>query len=75
MQPCGHCSACRGEKPVLPPLPPCPELPPDTDLPEFYRQNQRKRFLLGLASPGLNARRLWAHRHYGSAAGTPWNEL
>lgn len=75
MQPCGHCSACRGEKPVLPPLPPCPELPPDTDLPEFYRQNQRKRFLLGLASPGLNARRLWSHPYYGAAAGTRWNDL
>lgn len=75
MQPCGHCSACRGEKPVLQPLPPCPELPPDADLPEFYRQNQRKRFLLGIASPGLNARRLWSHPYYGAAAGTRWNDL
>ncbi len=75
MPPCGHCSACYGKKTDLPPAPPEPELPPNTELPDFARENQRKRFLLGLASPGLNARRLWSHPYYGVAAGTPWNEL
>lgn len=73
--PCGHCSACRGENVVLPqacaPLP----LPPESELPEFSRSNQRRRFLLGLASPALNARRLWNHPHYAAAAGTPWQSL
>lgn len=75
MPPCGHCSACCGKNPILPLAPSLPELPPDTELPDFARDNQRKRFLLGFASPGLNARRLWSHRYYGCAAGIPWNEL
>ena len=75
MSPCGHCSACRGMFPVLPAVPEPPALPPDSALPEFFRANQRKRFLLGLASPGLMARRLWAHEHYAVAQGIPWNDL
>ena len=75
MPPCGHCSACMGLQPVLPAAPPAPPLPPPGELPELPRANQRKRFLLGLASPGLMALRLWAHPHYGVATGTPWLDL
>ncbi len=75
MPPCGHCSVCKGKFPVLPAAPPAPTLPPAAELPELSRAAQRKRFLLGLASPGLMARRLWAHEHYGAAIGTPWNDL
>lgn len=75
MPPCGHCSACKGKHPMLTPAPPPPELPPDAELPEFFRINQKKRFLLGLSSPGMMARRLWAHEHYGAAVGTPWQHL
>jgi hypothetical protein len=45
------------------------------ELPELARENQRKRFLLGLASPGLNARRMWAHPLYGCMSGAAWDEL
>ena len=75
MPSCGHCSACKGKHPVLPSAPPPPALPPQGELPELFRDNQRKRFLLGLASPGLMARRLWAHEHYGAATGTKWADL
>lgn len=75
MEPCGHCSSCLQDFPVLPAAAIPPELPAATELPEFSRAAQRKRFLLGLASPGLMARRLWAHAHYGVAIGTPWNNL
>ena len=75
ISPCGHCSACCGKFPELPVASAPPPLPPDSELPELFRANQRKRFLLGLASPGLMARRLWAHEHYGVAHGTPWNDL
>ena len=75
LAPCGHCSACRGLVPVLPPAPPAPELPVGQELPELARENQRKRFLLGLASPGLNARRMWAHPLYGCMSGAAWDEL
>ncbi len=75
MMPCGHCSACSGKHPALLPAEYTYEPLSEHELPEFFRDSQRKRFLLGLASPGLNARRLWAHALYGSAAGTPWHEL
>ena len=32
-------------------------------------------FLLGLLSPGLMARRLWAHPAYATATGHPWETL
>lgn len=75
MAPCGHCSSCLQEFPILPAAAPPPELPADAELPEFSRLAQRKRFLLGLASPGLMARRLWAHEYYGASIGTYWNNL
>lgn len=77
--PCGTCRACQ-ETTIL-------ELPaeshaavPETSttdaaLPELPRDSQRRRFLLGISSPGLMARRLWAHPLYGSRAGTPWQDL
>lgn len=75
LPPCGRCAACKGKTVQIPPAAPPPPLPPEQDLPEFFRPNQRKRFLLGLASPGSNSRRLWAHALYGAAAGTAWEEL
>ena len=78
---CGHCSACLG---LTAPLPPAPPLPPydaavfcteDKPMPEFDRPAQRQRFLLGLLTPGLMARRLWAHPAYGTATGHPWESL
>ena len=44
-------------------------------MPEFDRDSQRRRFLLGLLSPGLMARRLWAHPAYATATGHPWEKL
>lgn len=44
-------------------------------MPEFDRPAQRRRFLLGLLSPGLMARRLWAHPAYATATGHPWETL
>ncbi len=75
--PCGNCGICCGEKTALPmpPTPPEAPVPAPTDLPEFSRDSQRRRFLLGISTPGSLARRLWAHPLYGSRAGTPWNEL
>ena len=81
MPPCGHCSACLGGTPAMPapePPPPCPaaaEGGEEAEMPEFDREAQRRRFLLGVSSPGSLARRLWAHPLYGSRSGTPWNEL
>lgn len=76
LPPCGSCGSCRGAAPALPQPPP----PPQTDiaaaeLPEFSRDTQRRRFLLGISSPGLLARRLWAHPLYGARSGTPWEEV
>lgn len=74
--PCGHCQACIGVSPCITPVSSQSlHLPADADLPEFSRPAQRRRFLLGLASPGLMARRLWAHPHYGCASGAAWDEL
>ena len=73
---CGHCSACRGELPLaVPPPAQSPLPPPAAELPEFAREPQLRRFLLGLSSPGSMARRLWAHPHYGSCAAADWQEL
>ena len=78
---CGHCTACLG---LTAPLPPAPQLPPydpaefcppEKPIPEFDRDSQRRRFLLGLLSPGLMARRLWAHPAYATATGHPWETL
>lgn len=74
--PCGHCAACGGLKSAIPPVQTHDlSLPAESELPEFARPAQRRRFLLGIASPGLMARRLWAHPFYGCAAGAAWNEL
>lgn len=74
--PCGHCSACRQILPSgIPPASEGHSPPPDSELPEFARPAQRRRFLLGLSSPGSMARRLWAHTHYGCCAASDWNEL
>ena len=73
--PCGHCPACCGAVPALPPFPPADTLPDPHELPEFDRPSQRRRFLAGIASPALVSRRLWAHPYYGSAPHTPWAEL
>lgn len=72
---CGHCSACCGQHINIPPATPTLPPPPDSELPHFDRPNQRKRFLLGLASPNLLSRRLWKHSCYAAAAGTRWEEL
>ncbi|MBQ1960975.1 MAG: ATP-dependent DNA helicase RecQ [Akkermansia sp.] len=73
---CGHCAACCGGEVHVPPAQTKTlSLPPDAELPEFSRSAQRRRFLLGIASPGLMARRLWAHPHYACAAGSAWDEL
>ncbi len=74
--PCGHCAVCRSCVPAaIPPVAEAPEPPPASELPEFAREAQRKRFLLGLSSPGSMARRLWAHEHYGCCASADWAEL
>lgn len=73
--PCGHCPACSSAPPQLPPYPP-PQLPPPaTELPEFDRPAQRRRFLAGISSPALMARRLWSHPHYASTPYNEWNSL
>ncbi len=74
---CDHCSACEtGQGTPLPPYTPLehPE-PPAEELPEFAREGQRRRFLLGIASPGIMVRRLWSHPHYGCCAGIPWQAV
>lgn len=74
--PCGHCAACCGKETVIPPAASSGViLPAEADLPEFSRPSQRRRFLLGIASPGLMARRLWSHPLYGCAAATAWEAL
>lgn len=75
--PCGNCGICCGEHTILPEPPPLPEdsVPAPNELPEFSRDTQRRRFLLGISSPGLMARRLWAHPLYGSRSGTPWEDV
>lgn len=75
--PCGNCGICCGEKTTLPMVPELPEnpAPASTDLPEFSRDTQRRRFLLGISTPGSLARRLWAHPLYGSRSGTPWEDV
>ncbi len=74
---CGHCCPCETGQGTA--LSPCavPEhpAPPASELPEFGREAQRRRFLLGIASPGIMARRLWNHPHYGCCAGIPWPEV
>lgn len=75
--PCGNCGICCGEK-TAQPEPPAPREATDLspqELPEFSRDAQRRRFLLGISTPGALARRLWAHPLYGSRAGTPWEEV
>lgn len=76
LPPCGHCAACTGQVPQLPPYTPPPlELPPAEELPPLDRPAQRRRFLLGLSSPGLLARRAWAHPLYGCCRGQRWEDL
>lgn len=70
--PCGHCPACMSQVPALPPFPPSQPVPPPGELPDFSRDGQRRRFLSGIASPALMARRLWAHPHFAAAAHTDW---
>lgn len=73
---CGHCSSCRAEAPSVPQeTAGLPTLPPEEELPLFDRPSQRRRFLLGLSSPALMARRMWAHLHYGCCADTSWHDL
>ena len=71
--PCGHCPACRGQVAALPAFPPAQEVP--EELPEFDRPAQRRRFLAGISSPSLMARRLWSHPLYGCASSTSWELL
>lgn len=76
LPPCGHCAACLQRVPQLPPYDPPPaEVPAEAELPPFDRPAQRRRFLLGLSSPGLLARRAWAHPLYGCCSGVPWDSL
>ncbi len=73
---CGYCTMCnKGAVQVVLRLAATVAIPPESELPEFSRPAQRRRFLLGIASPGLMARRLWAHPHYGCAALAAWEEL
>ena len=74
--PCGNCSACLGSpcgELSDPPEP--PSLEPGAELPSFAREGQRKRFLLGIASPSAMRRRLWGHRYYAALAGADWDDL
>lgn len=74
-KPCGHCPACCGEVSQLPPTPESEELPVDAVLPDFDRDAQRRRFLAGVASPSLLARRLYTHPLYGFLSNTPWESI
>ena len=74
-EPCGRCPVCRGAAEPMPPFPEPQETPRAEDMPAFDRPSQRRRFLAGIASPALLARRLWAHPLYGSAPHTPWELL
>ncbi len=74
--PCGRCAFCLGEATSMPPYaPPAAPVFAPGELPDLQREAQRRRFLLGLSSPGLMARRLWKHELYGCAAGVPWESL
>lgn len=74
--PCGHCISCLANVPQLPAeTEPLPVIPEEEELPSFDRPAQRRRFLLGISSPALMARRLWAHPHYGCCADTSWHNL
>ena len=81
MPPCGHCSACLQRMPQLPQTTAAPPSGPpaaeavDAEMPEFDRAAQRRRFLLGIATPGTMGRRLWSHPLYGSRAGSAWDEV
>ncbi len=74
---CAHCSACMGfPREGLPSTRPAPEatwLP--AQLPDRLSETQRKRFLLGLISPALMRRRLWAHALYGCMDGARWQDV
>ncbi len=73
---CQHCSICAGNQLSIPQAETTRmEMPPAAELPELAREGQLKRFLLGIASPALMRRRLWAHQHYGCLSGTRWEEL
>lgn len=73
---CGHCAACLSSLPSeLPPAAPAPQAPPLAELPDFDRDSQRRRFLLGISSPGSMARRLWSHEHYACCTGARWEDL
>lgn len=75
-EPCGHCFHCLRQLPGdIPPPGAPPQPPPLTELPEFARTAQRRRFLLGLSSPAIMARRLWSHPHYGACSGAAWEDL
>lgn len=75
--PCGNCGICCGDSSSLPEPPPLPEAPApaSNELPDFARDTQRRRFLLGISTPGALARRLWAHPLYGSRSSTPWEDV
>ena len=74
--PCGSCSSCRGATSALPPLPAdAPIPPPAMELPEFERDGQRRRFLIGSISPWLLSHHLYTHPLYGYCRFTPWEEL
>ncbi len=74
---CGHCSACQGVEREMLPLagsaPMATWLP--SQLPERLSEAQRKSFLLGLISPALMRRRLWAHALYGCMDGARWQDV
>lgn len=73
--PCGQCPACSGASPALPAAPAPQPVPPAAELPEFDRPAQRRRFLIGISSPALMARRLWAHPHYAATPHNEWHTL
>ena len=76
LPPCGHCPACCADIPRMPDYerPERPQ-PTESEMPPLERDSQRRRFLLGLSSPGLMARRAWSHPLYGLRAGLPWEEV
>ena len=74
-KPCGQCPACCDEIPPIPPFPVEERHPAATELPEFDRDSQRRRFLAGIASPSLLARRLYTHPLYGALADTLWESI
>lgn len=74
---CDHCRACAEHTRLTLPARTYQDtpLPPDAELPEFFRDAQRRRFLLGISTPGSMARRLWAHPLYGVKNGARWEEV